>query len=101
MEERVYADYSDESMLIASQNTVNEINAFLGHHFVSERKIGQLSKRVDELVSELNLRSKKWLSVGENEEIKEMVSIISTMVENLKKTLESLKQKVIQTQPGN
>ena len=82
MEERVYADYSDESMLIASQNTVNEINAFLGHHFVSERKIEQLSQRVNELVFELNLRSKKWLAAGESEEIKEMVSIISTMVEN-------------------
>ena len=101
MEERKYANHSDEFLIVESQNTINEIRAFTGHHFVSERKIEQLSQRVNELVFELDLRSKKWLTAGESEEIKEMVSIISTMVENLKKSLESLKQKVIQTHPGN
>lgn len=100
MEERKYAKCSDEFLIVESQNTVNEIRAFMGHSFVSERKIGQLNSRVDELVFELNLRSKKWLLEGDSAEIKEMVSILSKTVENLKSSLTSLKQKTIQTEPG-
>ena len=101
MEERKYANHSDEFLLVESQNTINEIRAFTGHHFVSERKIEQLSQRVNELVFELNLRSKKWLATGESEEIKEMVSIIAKTIENLKSSLEKLKQRTNQTEPGN
>ena len=101
MEERIYESHSDESLLVEAHNLVNEIRAFSGHHFVSERKVEQLSSRVNELVFELNLRSKKWLATGESEEIKEMVSIIAKTIENLKSSLEKLKQHVIQTEPGN
>ena len=101
MEKGIYTDYSDELLLVESQNTVSEIRAFMGHHMVSARKIEQLSKRVNELVFELNLRSEKWLKVGDSEEIKEMVSIISKLVSGLKDSIEKLKQHVIQIQPGS
>lgn len=100
MEERKYAKCSDEFLIVESQNTVNEIRAFMGHYFISARKMGQLNSRVDELVFELNLRSKKWILEGDSAEIKEMVSILSKTVENLKSSLTSLKQKTIQTEPG-
>ena len=100
MEERKYSDFNDESLLIESLNTISEMKAFMCHHCVSERKVEQLSTKVNELVAELNIRIKKLKSSGDSKEINEMISILLNVVEELKNLIEKLRQRFLQTQPG-